>query len=326
MDYNNIIGHDRAIETLKRTIENKSVSHSYLFEGEEGLGKKKVAYVFAKTLLCKEDGEEPCNKCTSCIKFDGGNHPDLLVVDPEKGLIKKGEIEDLIKSVTRAPFESKRKIFIIDDSHKMSTEAKNAILKTLEEPPEYINIILISSSTNKLLPTILSRMQSIKFFPVESRKISDLLVESYGKPREEADFIADFTKGSVGKSIELATSGDFFEKREEIVKIIDNLIRGDGTKAINSMSFFNDNKEDVGELLDIFLYYFRDLLIFIELGNNKLLINKDKTDYMSKQSFIDIRRINDIIEKIQQTKDNISRNINYQLSIETMLLYIQEEF
>lgn len=326
MDYNNIIGHDRAIETLKRAIGNKSVSHSYLFEGEEGLGKKKVAYVFAKTLLCKEDGKEPCNKCTSCIKFDGGNHPDLLVVDPEKGLIKKGEVEGLIKSVARAPFESKRKVFIIDDSHRMSTEAKNALLKTLEEPPEYINIILISSSTNKLLPTILSRMQSIKFFPVESKKISDLLVTSYGKSREEADFIADFTKGSVGKSIELATSDDFFMKREEIINIIDNLIRGDGTKAINSMNFFNDNREDIEELLDIFQYYFRDLLIFIELGNNKLLINKDKTDYMSKQSFIDIRRISDIIEKIQQTKDNVSRNINYQLSIETMLLYIQEEF
>lgn len=119
MDYNNILGHERAIETLKRALRNKSVSHTYLFEGEEGLGKKKVAYVFAKTLLCKENGEEPCNKCTSCIKFDGGNHPDLLVVDPEKGLIKKAEIEDLIKNVTRAPFESMRKVFVIDDSHKM---------------------------------------------------------------------------------------------------------------------------------------------------------------------------------------------------------------
>ncbi len=326
MDFNNVIGHERAIETLKRAIRNKSVSHSYLFEGEEGLGKKKVALIFAKTLLCKEGGEEPCNKCTSCIKFDGDNHPDLLVVGPEKGLIKKGEIEELIKSVATAPFESKRKIFIIDDSHKMSLEAKNALLKTLEEPPEYINIILISSSINNLLATILSRMQSIKFFPVESHKISDLLLTSYGKSKEEAGFIADFTKGSVGKSIELATTDDFFLKREEVIKLIDNLIRGDGTKAISSMNFFNDNKDDINQVLDIFLYYFRDLLIFKELGENRLLINKDKTAYMSKQSFIEIGRINDIIEKIQETKDNISRNINYQLSIETMLLYIQEEF
>ncbi len=326
MDLNNIIGHERAIETLKMALRNKTLSHSYLFEGEDGLGKKKIAYIFAKTLLCKEEGEEPCNKCTSCIKFDGGNHPDLLVVEPDKGLIKKGEIEELIKSVATAPFESKRKVFIIDDSHRMSLEAKNALLKTLEEPPEYINIILISSSINNLLATILSRMQSIKFYPVELKKISDLLVNSHGKSREEADFIAEFTKGSVGKSIELATSDDFFQKRGEIISLIDNLIRGDGTKAISSMNFFNDNKEDIDQILDIFLYWFRDLLIYKELGESKLLINKDKIDYLGKQSFIDITRINDIIEKIQQTKDDISRNVNYQLSIETMLLYIQEEF
>ena len=208
----------------------------------------------------------------------------------------------------------------------MSLEAKNALLKTLEEPPEYINIILISSSINHLLPTILSRMQSIKFYPVNSKEISDLLVNLYGKAREEADFIADFTKGSVGMSIQLATSSDFFQRREEIVGLIDNLLRGDGTKALNSMNFFNDNKEEIDQILDMLLYWFRDLLIYKALGENKLIINMDKIAFLSKQSFMDITRINDIIDKIQQTKDNISRNVNYQLSIESMLLYIQEEF
>lgn len=326
MDFNSIIGHKRAIETLKRAIRNKTVSHSYLFEGEEGLGKKKTAYAFAKTLLCKEQKEEPCNHCTSCIKFDGGNHPDLSVIIPQKGLIKKEAIEDLIKSVATAPFESLRKIFIIDDSHKMSQEGKNALLKTLEEPPEYINIILISSSTNNLLPTILSRVQSIKFYPVESKKISDLLVSLHNKSREEADFIADFSKGSVGKSIELATSDDFFQMREEIIKIIDSLIKGDRTKAISSIGFFNDNKDNIEQVLDIFLFWFRDLLILKEIGNNSLILNKDKVEILSRETFIDFSKINDIIEKVQQTKDNISRNINFQLSIETMLLNIQEEF
>ena len=326
MDFNQVIGHEKVIDTLRRSIRKKTVSHSYIFEGEEGLGKKKIAYIFAKTLLCKEQKDEPCNKCTSCMKFDGANHPDLLVIEPEKGQIKKGEVEALIKNIASAPFESLRKIFIINDSHLMNPEAKNALLKTLEEPPEYINIILITSSKHNLLPTILSRCQVIKFYPVEAKKISNLLEIVYGKSNDQARFISNFSKGSVGKSIELATSDNFFQKREEIIRLIDSLLKGDKTKAISSIGFFNDNKENIDEILDIFLFWFRDLIIYKELGETTLIVNKDKLEYLSRQSFIDFNKINDIIERVQQTKENIIRNINFQLSIETMLLNIQEEF
>lgn len=325
MDFNDIVGHERAIDTLKRSIRKGTISHSYLFEGEEGLGKKMVAYAFAKTLLCKEGKEEPCNRCSSCMKFDGGNHPDLILLEPEKGLIKKGEIESLIKSVITAPFESKRKIFIINDSHTMNPEGKNALLKTLEEPPSYINIILISSSINYLLPTILSRCQIIKFYPVENFKIVNLLMKEFQKTNEESSFIANFTKGAIGKAIEISKNDSFFNRREEVVKIIDSIIKGDRIKAFTSMEFFNDNKENIDEILDIFLYWFRDLLIYKEIGESDLLLNKDKLEYLSQQSFVDLSKINDIIIKVQETKDNIRRKVNYQLSIETMLLNIQEE-
>jgi DNA polymerase-3 subunit delta' len=326
MKYNQILGHEKIIEILKRAIRNNTVSHSYIFEGEEGLGKKKLALIFAKTLLCKEQKEEPCNCCTSCMKFDSGNHPDLILIEPEKGLIKKGETSELVKSVATAPFESVRKIFIINDSHKMNVEAKNALLKTLEEPPEYINIILITSSANNLLPTIRSRCQSIKFYPVENIKMIDLLTNVYGKSKEEASFIADFTRGSVGKSIELATSGEFFTKRDEAIRIIDSLIKGDKSKALSSIGFFNDNRDNIDEILDIFLIWFRDLIIYKEIGNNDLIINKDKIQFLTSQSFMDFSRINDIIDKVSETKDNINKNVNFQLSIETMLLSVQEEY
>lgn len=325
MDFNHIIGHEKVIEVLKRALENNTISHSYLFEGEEGLGKKRVAFAFAKALLCIEEQSQPCNTCSSCLKFQGGNHPDFFLIDSEKGLIKKEEIESLIKNITRAPFESERKIFIIDDSDKMNSQGKNALLKTLEEPPSYVNIILISSNTNHLLPTILSRVQRIKFYPVEATKIVKHLVDEYGKFQEEAGFIAEFSKGSVGKSIDLSSSEDFFKKRDEIIKIIDSLLKGDKTKVFSSMEFFNDNKEEIEELLDIFLFWFRDLVIYKEIGESQLIINKDKLEYLSSQSFMKFNKIHDIINKIQETKEDIGRNVNYQLSIETMLLNIQEE-
>ena len=322
MDYNNIIGHHRAIEALKQSITNKTVSHSYLFQGEEGLGKKMVAHVFAKTLLCKEEKEAPCNRCVSCAKFDSDNHPDLFTIEPDKGLIKKGQIEEMIKNVGILPFESKRKVFIIDDSHKMNLEGKNTLLKTLEEPPSYITIILISSSPNNLLPTILSRCQSIKFYPVKPLEIEEYLVKLYNKSTEEASFVSHFTKGSVGKSISLSASDDFFQMRNEIIKILDSLIKGDKTKAFSSIPFFNENKDNIEEIIDIILYWFRDLLIYKEIGESHLIINKDKLEYLSSQSFVDFNLINDIIVKVEETKDNIRRNVNYQLSIETMLLCI----
>lgn len=318
-----IVGHERVIESLKRQIKNNKVSHSYLFEGKEGLGKKQVALRFAKTLLCKEKGQVPCNRCTSCIKFESNSHPDLIVIEPENGIIKIKTIRDLlINGVNTAPFESSRKIFVIDDSHKMKTETSNALLKTLEEPPEYINIILVTSESNKMLSTILSRCQSIKFHSIEVDKIKQLLIKSYGKDEEQAKLISNFASGSVGKAVMIAKSEEFFQKRDEIINIIDGLLKGDRTLAFSSYIFFNDNKDIIDEIFDMCLIYFRDLMIYKKIGDSPLIINKDKIEYLSSESTIDSQRINGIMEKIQQTKENIKGNVNFQLSIETMLLNI----
>lgn len=322
MDYKDIIGHEKGIKILQRAIKNGNISHSYLFEGEEGIGKKMVAYVFSKTLLCKKAGIEPCNKCISCLKFDGGNHPDFHIIEPEKGLIRKKEVEDLIKEMATSPFESIKKVFIIDDSDLMNIEGKNAILKTLEEPPYYVNIILISSNPNNLLPTILSRVQSVKFYPVTPEKIKEFLLDKYDLDRTKAEFIAEFAKGGVGKSISLAEQEDFFQIRDKIIKIVIDLGNGDKTKAFSSMEFFENNKEIIDDILDIIIYWFRDLLIYKEIGENPLIINKDKIIELSKNSYMNSKKINDIIERVKETKINIKRNINYQLAIETMLLNI----
>ncbi|HFL3828418.1 TPA: DNA polymerase III subunit delta' [Clostridioides difficile] len=324
MDFTKIIGHEGVIENLKNAIDNNQIFHSYLFQGEEALGKKMVALSFAKTLLCKEGGHKPCNRCNSCLKFDSGNHPDFQLIEPEKDIIKKEKIDELIKSINIAPLESKRKIIIIDDSDKMRMEGQNGLLKTLEEPPSYINIILITSNSNNIIPTILSRCQVITFYPVENNKIEELLTSKYNKTIEEAKFIAHFTKGSVGKSISLSESEDFFERRNEVFNIIDGVIKGDKTKIFNSIDFFIKNKDFSEEILDIILYWFRDLIIYKEIGNSKLIINMDKISLLSNQSYLSTNKINDIIENIMETKKNIERNINYQLSIETMLLNMQE--
>lgn len=322
MDYKDIIGHEKEIEMLKRAIENKNISHSYLFEGKEGIGKKMVAYVFSKTLLCKKDGREPCNRCVSCMKFDRGSHPDFHMIEPEKGMIRRGEIEDLIKEMSTSPFESKRKVFIIDDSDLMNIESKNTILKTLEEPPSYVNIILISGNPNNLLPTILSRVENIKFYPIVREKIKEFLIDKYKLKEIEAEYIAEFTKGGIGKSIKLIEGENFFRIRDKVIEIVVKLGKGDKTRAFRSIEFFERNKEIIDDILDIIIYWFRDLLIYKEIGENPLIINKDKIVELSENSYMNFKEINDIIRRVKDTKINIKRNINYQLAIETMLLNI----
>lgn len=322
MDYNQILGHEKQIQSLKNSVKNKTISHSYIFEGEKGLGKRNIALAFSKTLLCREGQAEPCNKCISCTKFDTGNHPDFEMLSPVKGLISKKEVERLIRGLATKPFESSRKVFIIDESDTMRSDSQNALLKTLEEPPGFINIILIITNSNKLLPTIQSRCQNIKFYSIDKSKIIDLLVRDYNISQEKAEFIGSFTKGSLERAIELGSSEGFFKLREEIICIIDSLLKGDKTKAISSMDFFNENKEEIEEILDIAIYWFRDLLIYKEIGETRLLTNKDKIELLSSQSFVTLDKINDIIYKIEDTKTNIQRNVNFQLSIETMLLSI----
>lgn len=324
MKFEEIIGHERVIKALQNAIKNDHIFHCYLFEGEESIGKRLVALSFAKTLLCRNQGIEPCDQCNSCVKFDNWNHPDLEFIEPEKGLIKKEKIDKLIKSMSVAPLESKRKVIIIDESDKMGTESQNALLKSLEETPSYINIILITSNVKNLISTIISRSQVIKFYPVGNRKIIELLNSKYNKSLEEASFIAHFTRGSVGKSINLSQSEEFFQKREEIIDIIDNILSGDKVKIFNSIELFNQNKNSIDEIIDIILYWFRDLLVYKEIGDTELLINRDKIKLLSGQTFLDISKINDIIDTVMKTKEYIKNNVNFQLAIETMLLSMQE--
>ncbi|SHH76748.1 DNA polymerase III subunit delta' [Sporanaerobacter acetigenes] len=319
-----IVGHEKIIQSLKRAIENDKISHSYLFQGPEAIGKKKVAYEFAKTLLCKRRGLEPCNECSSCIKFDSSNHPDFYLVEAEKNTIKKSQIEEAIKSMMLKPLEGNRKIYIIDDSFKLRKEAQNAFLKTLEEPPSYVNIILISTSSENILPTILSRCEVINFIPVEKEKIVKVLIEKYGKKTEEAEFISSFSRGSIGRAIELCRNEEFFNLREKTIETIDEIVKGDRLKVFSDISFFEANKNSIDEILDIILYWFRDLFIYKETNSTDLIINRDKMEILSSQKFLSKDKINDIMEYIMVTKRNIDLRLNYQLSIETMLLKMQE--
>lgn len=325
MDYNDIIGHEKIIESLKTAVKNNLVFHSYLFEGPKSIGKEKLAKVFAKTLLCQRGGETPCNTCPSCMKIESGNHPDFYMEYPDDDSFKKEQIEEILRTIRKVPLESKRKVYILDDADKMTQQAQNSFLKTLEEPPGYAVIILLATNGYSLLPTITSRCQIVKFNSIERHVIENVLVDKFNKSREQARFIASFSNGIIGRAIELAESDDFKKLRDETIEKLQIVMNGDKLKAFTVSEFFEQNKEKIEEIMDIILLWYRDLLIYKETQNKDFLINKDQIELIFQCcQRLSKKKIMDIIDIVNRTKEDIRSNLNFQLVTEVMLLNIQE--
>lgn len=326
MDFSEIIGHERVIENMQKTIKKQTVSHSYIFEGPDSTGKFLVAKAFAKTLLCTVKKGFPCNQCSSCIKFDSGNHPDLYIEASTESSIKKEQIEELQKTIRVLPYESEKKVYIIEDAHKMTKEAQNCFLKTLEEPPSYAIIILTVNNSHSILPTVLSRCQVIRFRPVENKLIEETLIKRYGQSQEKAKFISSFSNGVVGKAINLSQSERFNDIRDNTIDIIDCILKdNDKYRTLSFVDFFDKEKDAIDDILDIISVWFRDILVIKETGNSKIITNMDKLDTIEKQANkLSKSKINDIIDIVEKTKNDIKSNVNYQLSLEVMLLKIQE--
>ena len=172
--FNNILGNDNIKELLINAIKNNKTSHSYMFVGTEGIGKKLIAKEFAKMILCTDENKY-CGKCKSCIEFESSNNPDFKIIEPDGNSLKIEQIREFQNKVSEKPIISNRKVYIINDSDKMTTEAQNCLLKTLEEPPEFVTIILIGSNESAFLDTIKSRCMILRFNKISDENIVKFL-------------------------------------------------------------------------------------------------------------------------------------------------------
>lgn len=178
--FENIIGNDKIKNDLKQILQNNHISHSYMFIGNKGIGKSKFAKEFAKGILCNSDTIQPCLSCKSCIEFDNNNNPDFYYIDlGEENSIKIETIRLMQKKVQELPIVSKRKVYIIDDAEYMTKEAQNCLLKTIEEPPEFVTVILITSNENRILNTIKSRCLKIYFNSIDTNDMKQFLKDTY---------------------------------------------------------------------------------------------------------------------------------------------------
>lgn len=294
--FNNILGNEEAKRILENSIKTEKISHSYMFIGQNGIGKFMIAKEFAKALLC-QGKQRPCDICESCIKFNGENNPNVQIIDEtEEKSIKTETIKEMVKSVYEKPIGGLKKVYIINDSQKMTKEAQNSLLKTLEEPPEYVVIILITENENLLLNTIKSRCTKIKFNPLTNNEIIKILKEKYDY-EEVSDNMLEIAGGSVKHALSL-------QGKEEIFNEI-------------KTTFFNLEKINI-----------------IDLLNKKDLVFKEKDSIYEILDYINIILFNKIKENIQytncikiveETKDRMKKNGNYDMTIDNLLLKMWEE-
>jgi len=294
MNFKTIIGNQKNKELLKKVIQSNQISHSYMFVGIEGIGKLLFAKAFSHMLLCMEESNsKPCDKCKSCVEFLSNNHPDYYELNTDENTIKIEQIRMLQSKILEKPIVANRKVYIINDADKMTKEAQNCLLKTLEEPPEYVCIILIVSNENMILNTIKSRCTKIQFQPVEEAQLKRFLEENYEINSISSAYLKS-SQGSIAKALRMNENVELYK---EIDKVFYHLEEFSLIDVLGKFDVLYKNKEVIYELLDYI---------------NTILFEK------SKQS---IKYIG-YIQKIEELKKNLKANANYDMSIDSLLFHI----
>lgn len=335
LDFSNIVGHEQIILHIKNAIAMGKVSHAYIFAGEDGAGKNLLADAFALALQCEEavqSSESPvehlnaCGKCKSCIQAASDNHPDIIRITHEKASIGVDDIRAQINNdIQIKPYSSPYKIYIIDEAEKMTEQAQNALLKTIEEPPEYVVILLLTNNLDVLLPTIVSRCVTLKLQAVDKNVIKDFLMEKHQVPDYQAEISTIFAQGNVGKAIEYALSRDFEEIKQEVLHLLKYIGEMELYEILDALKRISEQKDRIYDYLDFIILWYRDVLMYKVTKDPNLLVYK--TEYMdvSKQANTKtFEGIENIIAAIEKAKVRLKANVNFDIAIELMLLTIKE--
>ena len=326
-NFGDIIGHEDIVKHFKSSIELGKVSHAYILNGEKGAGKKTLVSVVTKTLQCEEGGPDPCGKCKSCLQTESGNQADIIWVTHEKpNVISVDEIrEQIVNDIQLKPYSSKYKIYVVADAQMMNPQAQNALLKTLEEPPEYAIIMLLTENVDKFLPTILSRCIVLNFRPVGELSVMEYLVSQIGIDQEKARFCTDFAQGNLGKAVRLAISPDYKEIKEASTRLLRNIQDMEMDDIIQAVKNMGKYKLDITDYIDIMTMWFRDLLMVKISNSPNKIIFKNEFSIMKKQaSKMSYEGAEKILEALDKLKIRLEANVNFDIAMELMLLTIKE--
>ena len=321
--FQEILGNEMIKEHFLKAIESHRISHAYILTGEEGTGRKSIANAFAMTLLCEKGGTEPCMVCHSCKQALSGNHPDLIYVTHEKpASIGVDDIREQINDTIQIrPYSSYYKIYIVDEAEKMTVQAQNALLKTIEEPPSYAVIILITTNQEAFLPTILSRCVQLKLKPLKDFTVKSYLTEHLKVPEKDAELCAAFARGNLGKAIHLASSEEFKELYRRVMSLLKNVGSMDIWMLLDCIREIKEQNFDIYEVLDLMQLWYRDVLMYKVTKDMNLLVFKDEYRMINETGQkIDYAGLEAILAAIDTARIRLEANVNLDLAMELLLL------
>lgn len=322
MQFKSIIGQNKAKNILRNHLNEGMVYHTYLFYGPQGLGKTTMAKAFAKALLCSNGEEDSCGECSACQRFASGNHPDYLEVEPQDGVIGIDAMREIRRTLSYRPYEADYRIIVIKDIEYLTLEAANSILKTLEEPPEFIVIILISNNKQVLLLTIESRALAISFEPLASRLILKALSKKYPDD-ERLPIVVALAAGSLGLAQDLMSDEELFAKRVELLEKLSSLEKDSFLAVFELVKWIEANWNDRYELFFYILQLWYNDLISSKLNITAKIINKDFLESLELEASLwDLGSLQEIILAIEEARNRFFKNINRQLILEVLLLKI----
>lgn len=327
MDFKNIVGHEDVISHFMSSIERGKVNHAYILSGEKDSGKKTLAYAFAKALLCEEGTGNPCGKCKSCLKAESSNHPDIITVTHEsKDQFKIDEIRrQLVDDIATKPYESKYKIYIVPDAELLTKECQNALLKTIEEPPEYGIVMLLTTSIDRMLQTVLSRSLTLTTKPVREKDMLDYLKNDLGLSEDRANFCLDFARGNLGKAIKLAGDDEYKYIVESVVQVLKSINKVGVEDLAFSMEQITKFKVSIDEYLDLMMMWYRDILIYKVTGNyDKMLFKTEFPTLREHAKILSYNAIDEKIQAIERAKRRLKVRAQFEITLELMLLTLKE--
>lgn len=325
--FSDIIGQEQIKEHLQNALASKKISHAYIINGEKSSGKEYIARVFAMALQCEKGGTEPCQECHSCKQALSGNQPDIIRLSHEKpNTISVDDIRKQINGdVAIKPYSSPYKIYIVNEAEKMNIAAQNALLKTLEEPPEYAVILLLTANLNALLPTILSRCVVLNMKPVADDKVRRFLMEELQVPDYKADVCVAFARGNVGKAKALASSEEFENVKNEALSLVKYIKDMELHEIMDAIKKIGEYKLEINDYFDIMAIWYRDVLLFKATKDvNHLVFREELTAIRKCAQRSSYEGIENIVKALDTAKHRLDANVNFELVMELLLLTIQE--
>ena len=324
--FSEIPGQDHIKTHFQKAIASHKVSHAYILSGEQGMGKSALASAFAQILLCESGNLVPCCTFHGCKQVMSGNHPDLIRVTHEKVSISVDDIRSQINdTISIRPYNGSYKIYIVPEAEKMTIQAQNALLKTIEEPPAYAVLILLTANPDSFLPTILSRCIQLKLKPLKDSAIRDHLTEKLRVSESKSEIYAAFARGNMGKAVRMAQSEDFQILCEELLHMLKNIGSMDISMLLNYIKKIKEEDRDLYECLDFMQLWYRDALMFKVTKDANLLIFKDEysaINEMSQRTGYD--GFENILQAIEKARIRLQANVNMELAMELMFLVIKE--